>query len=131
MWPANCLKTRKRRPNFKEKFSAELHKGAVVLKCIDKSIFAELLTECLIILGRNRCETNQQYIRLVILLLFSFVQPSWCVALIRQNNRMPWLYHKKVLHNYFIPYHRKYSGQQGQHNQSEIRADLNGFEMAS
>ena len=94
MWPANCLKTRKRRPKFKGKCSAELHKGAVVLKCIDKLIFAELLTECLIVLGHNRCETNQQYIRLVILLLFSFVQPSWCVALIRQNNGMPWLYHK-------------------------------------
>ena len=30
--------------------------------------------------------------------------------------------------NYFIPCHRKYSEQQGQHNQCEIRADLNGFE---
>ena len=36
-----------------------------------------------------------------------------------------------MLHNYFRPCHRKYSGQQGQHNQCEIRADLNGFEMAS
>ena len=39
---------------------------------------------------------------------------------------IPWLYHEKVLHNYFIPCHRKYSGQQGQHDQCEIRADLNG-----
>ena len=36
------------------------------------------------------------------------------------------IYHEKVLHNYFIPCHRKYSGQ---HNQCDIRADfiLNGF----
>ena len=41
------------------------------------------------------------------------------------------LHHEKALHNYFIPCHRKYSGQKGQHNQCEIRADLIGFEMAS
>ena len=40
---------------------------------------------------------------------------------------IPQLYHEKVLHNYFIPCHRKYSGQQGQHDQCETRADLNGL----
>ena len=44
---------------------------------------------------------------------------------------IPWLYPEKVLHNYFIPCHGTYRGQQGQHNQCEIRADLNGFEIAS
>ena len=41
------------------------------------------------------------------------------------------LYLEKVLHNYFIPCHRKYSGQQGQYNQCEIRADLSVFEKGS
>ena len=26
---------------------------------------------------------------------------------------IPWLYHQKWLHNFFIPWHRKYSGQMG------------------
>ena len=26
---------------------------------------------------------------------------------------IPWLYHEKALHNYFIPCHRKHSGQMG------------------
>ena len=37
------------------------------------------------------------------------------------------VYHRKVLHNYFITCHRKYSGQ---HNQWDICADLNGFQLA-
>ena len=39
------------------------------------------------------------------------------------------VYHEKVFSNYFIPCHRKYSGQ---HNQWDIRADfiLNGFQLA-
>jgi len=40
------------------------------------------------------------------------------------------VYHKKALHNYFIPCHRKY---RGQHNQCDVRPDFifNGFELAS
>ena len=32
---------------------------------------------------------------------------------------IPWLYHERALHNYFIPCHGKYSGQ---HNQCDARA---------
>ena len=69
-------------------------------------------------------------------LVFSGTHTSLQVSV--YTNKIPsdecditWLYHEKVLHNYFIPCHRKYSGQQGQHNQCKICVDLNGFEMAS
>ena len=39
-------------------------------------------------LERSTCETNQQYIWLVVLLLFSFVQHNFCDALIRWNGQM-------------------------------------------
>ena len=67
--------------------------------------------------------------------LYTYEPLGECVY--QQNTSDEWdiprFYHEKVLvlRNYFIPCHRKYSGQQGQQNQREIRKDLNGFEMAS
>ena len=40
---------------------------------------------------------------------------------------IPRLYHENVLHNYFIPCHRKYSSQQGQHNQMRNTRRLEWF----
>ena len=61
-------------------------------------------------------------------------QKAWSSPFVTESTSDEWdiprLYLEKVLHNYFISCHRKYSGQQHQHNQCEICADLNGFEMA-
>ena len=39
------------------------------------------------------------------------------------QSRYSMLYHERTLHNYFIPYHRRYSGR---HNQCDIRAAHDG-----
>ena len=57
--------------------------------CIGELIFAELLTECLIVIySVVHAKQINNIFDWSFSLLFSFVQHNWCVALIRWNDRM-------------------------------------------